>query len=94
MIGAFNAEVDLARSKIRRGSYDTAINKLEKSVTALEKLAETVNVLISPQYLQAKEEELEIRACARRWWCAVPSGRSAGGWRSGCPGKSIRWCCE
>lgn len=60
MIGAFNAEVDLARSKMRHGSYDTAITKLEKSVKALEKLAETVNVLISPQYLQAKEEELEI----------------------------------
>jgi len=60
MIGAFNAEVDLARSKMRHGSYDTAINKLEKSVKALEKLAETVNVLISPQYLQAKEEELQI----------------------------------
>lgn len=60
MIGAFNAEVDLARSKMRHGSYDTAITKLEKSVKALEKLAETVNVLISPQYLQAKEEELQI----------------------------------
>ncbi|WP_372988281.1 DUF4041 domain-containing protein [Marinobacter sp.] len=60
MIGAFNAEVDLARSKMRHGSYDTAINKLEKSVKALEKLAETVNVLISPRYLQAKEEELQI----------------------------------
>lgn len=60
MIGALNAEVDMARSKMRHGSFDTAINKLEASVKALEKLAETVHIKISPEYLLAKEEELKI----------------------------------
>jgi Meiotically Up-regulated Gene 113 (MUG113) protein/uncharacterized protein DUF4041 len=60
MVGALNAEVDMARSKMRHGSFDTAINKLEASVKALEKLAETVHVEISPEYLLAKEEELKI----------------------------------
>lgn len=60
MIGALNAEVEMARSKMRHGSFDTAINKLEASVKALEKLAETVRIRISPEYLLAKEEELRI----------------------------------
>ena len=60
MISAFNAEFDMIRDKMRHSSFDTAINKLEASVKALEKLAETVRVLISPEYLSAKEEELQI----------------------------------
>jgi len=60
MISAFNAEFDMARSKMRHGSYDAAIKKLNASTKALEKLAETVNVIISSEYLSTKEEELEI----------------------------------
>jgi hypothetical protein len=60
MIGAFNAEFDMARDKMRHSSYDAAINKLRTSKKALEKLAETVNVLISSEYLSTKEEELRI----------------------------------
>jgi hypothetical protein len=60
MIGAFNAEFDMTRDKMRHSSYDTAINKLRTSIRALEKLAETVNVMISSEYLSAKEEELRI----------------------------------
>jgi len=60
MISAFNAEFDMARDKMRHGSYATAIKKLRASVKALEKLAETVNVMISSEYLSTKEEELEL----------------------------------
>ena len=60
MINAFNAEFDMARNKMRHGSYDTAINKLRTSIKALEKLADTVNVRISSEYLSTKEEELKI----------------------------------
>jgi hypothetical protein len=60
MISAFNAEFDMAREKMRHGSYDVAVKKLRSSVSALEKLAETVQVLISQEYLAAKEEELQI----------------------------------
>lgn len=60
MIGALNAEVDMARSKMRHGTFDAAIKKFEASVKALEKLADTVDVRISPEYLWAKEEELKI----------------------------------
>lgn len=59
MISAFNAEFDMARGKMRHGSYDAAVKKLRASVKALEKSAETVNVMISPKYLFAKEEELK-----------------------------------
>lgn len=60
MISAFNAEFDMARNKMRHSSYDAAINKLRDSMKALEKLAETVNVMISSKYLSMKEEELKI----------------------------------
>lgn len=60
MISAFNAEFDMARDKMRHGSYDAAIKKLRASIKALEKLAETVNVMISSEYLSTKEEELKI----------------------------------
>ncbi len=60
MISAFNAEFDMARDKMRHNSFDAAINKLDSSVNALEKLGETVNVMISSEYLASKEEELEI----------------------------------
>lgn len=60
MIGAFNAEFDMTRDKMRHSSYDVALNKLRASTKALEKLAETVNVEISAEYLSAKEEELKI----------------------------------
>lgn len=60
MISAFNSEFDLARSKMRYGGYDTAINKLFASVKSLEKLAATVNVEISREYLNLKEKELKI----------------------------------
>lgn len=60
MISAFNAEVDMARDKMRHGSYDIAINKLNKSIQGLEKLAETVNVMISSEYISIKEKELKI----------------------------------
>jgi len=60
MVSAFNAEFDMARDKMRHGSYDAAINKLSASIKALEKLAETVNVMISLDYETMKEEELEI----------------------------------
>lgn len=60
MISAFNSEFDMTRDKMRHGSYDTAIRKLRASIKALEKLAETVNVKISLEYLSSKEEELKI----------------------------------
>jgi len=60
MISAFNAEFDMARAKMRHGSYDAAINKLSASIKALEKLAETVNVMISLEYETMKEDELNI----------------------------------
>lgn len=60
MIGAFNAEFDMARDKMRHSSYDAAIKKLRASTKALEKLAETVNVRISSEYLSMKEDELKI----------------------------------
>lgn len=60
MISAFNAEFDMARDKMRHSSYDAAIKKLRASMKALEKLAETVNVMISSEYLSTKEEELKI----------------------------------
>jgi len=60
MISAFNAEFDMARDRMRHGSYNAAINKLRASIKALEKLAETVNVMISSEYLSMKEEELKI----------------------------------
>jgi len=60
MISAFNAEFDMARDKMRHSSYDAAIKKLRASIKALEKLAETVNVMISSEYLSTKEEELKI----------------------------------
>lgn len=60
MISAFNAEFDMARDKMRHGSYDAAINKLRVSIQTLEKLAETVNVRISSEYLSTKEKELKI----------------------------------
>lgn len=60
MISAFNAEFDMARDKMRHGSYDVALKKLRASINALEKLAETVNVMISSEYLSTKEEELKI----------------------------------
>ena len=60
MISAFNAEFDMARDKMRHNSFDAAIKKFDASVNALEKLAETVNVMISPEYLAAKEQELGI----------------------------------
>lgn len=60
MISAFNAEFDMARDKMRHSSYDAAINKLRASMKALEKLAETVKVMISSEYLSTKEEELKI----------------------------------
>lgn len=60
MINAFNAEFDMARDKMRHGSYDAAIKKLRASIKALEKLAETVNVEISSEYRSTKEEELKI----------------------------------
>ena len=60
MISAFNAEFDMAKDKMRHASYDTAIKKLKASIKALEKLAETVNVMISSEYFLAKEEELKI----------------------------------
>lgn len=60
MIGAFNAEFEMAREKMKHGSYDVAINKLRASVKALEKLAETVNVEISHEYLSLKEKELKV----------------------------------
>lgn len=60
MISAFNAEFDMVRDKMRHGSYDVAIKKLKASIKALEKLGETVNVMISSEYLSTKEEELKI----------------------------------
>lgn len=60
MISAFNAEFDMARDKMRHNSYDVAINKLRASIKSLEKLAETVNVIISSEYLSSKEKELKI----------------------------------
>ncbi len=60
MISALNAEFDMARDKMRHGSYDTAINKLRASIKSLEELAATVNVKISSEYLSTKEEELKI----------------------------------
>ncbi|MDT8375861.1 MAG: DUF4041 domain-containing protein [Mariprofundaceae bacterium] len=60
MISAFNSEFDMVRDKMRHGSYDAAVNKLFASTKALEKLAETVNVMISSEYLSTKEEELKI----------------------------------
>lgn len=60
MISAFNAEFDMARDKMRHSSYDAAIKKLRASTKSLEKLAETVNVRISSEYLSIKEEELRI----------------------------------
>jgi T5orf172 domain/Domain of unknown function (DUF4041) len=60
MISAFNAEFDMVRDKMRHGNYDAAIKKLRASIKALEKLAETVNVMISSEYLSTKEEELKI----------------------------------
>lgn len=60
MISAFNAEFDMVRDKMRHGSYDAATNKLRASIKALGKLAKTVNVVISSEYLSTKEEELKI----------------------------------
>jgi len=60
MVSAFNAEFDMLKDKLRHGSYDAAIKKLNASIKALEKLAETVNVTISSEYLSAKEVELKI----------------------------------
>lgn len=60
MIGAFNAEFDMAKQKMKHGTYSVAINKLRASIKALEKLAETVKVEISHEYLSLKEKELKI----------------------------------
>ncbi len=60
MISAFNAEFDMARNKMLLGSYDVARKKLRASINGLETLAETVNVVISSEYLSSKEEELKI----------------------------------
>jgi hypothetical protein len=60
MISAFNAEFDMAKGQMSHSSYDAAIKKLRASIKSLEKLAETVNVKISSEYLSTKEEELKI----------------------------------
>ncbi|MDO6746177.1 DUF4041 domain-containing protein [Gilvimarinus sp. 1_MG-2023] len=60
LIGAFNAEFDIIRSKMRHSTGQAAIKKLESSLKALEKLAETVNVRISPEYILLKEKEINV----------------------------------
>lgn len=60
MINAFNAEFDMARDKMRHNSFEAAQRKIYSSVTALEKLAQTVNVVVSTEYLALKEDELRI----------------------------------
>ena len=60
MISAFNAEFDMIREKMRYSNYDSTIKKLGSSLNSLERLAETVNVVISQDYLSSKEKELKI----------------------------------
>jgi hypothetical protein len=60
LLKAFNAEFDVIRKQMRHSSYDTAINKLYRLEEQLEKLGETANVAISPEYFNLKLKELDV----------------------------------
>ncbi|MBO1255865.1 DUF4041 domain-containing protein [Alteromonas sp. 5E99-2] len=60
LLKAFNAEFDVIRKQMRHSSYDIAINKLYRLEEQLEKLGETANVAISPEYFNLKLQELDV----------------------------------
>ncbi len=60
LLKAFNAEFEAIRKAMRVKTYDTAVQKIRRSMEQLAKLGETTNVSIAYDYYRLKIEELTI----------------------------------
>ncbi|MCU1452494.1 MAG: putative helicase [Acidimicrobiales bacterium] len=62
MLRAYNAEADNCVRSLRAGNVLTAKKRLEGSVTSIAKLGSMMEMTISPQYHELRNEELELTA--------------------------------
>lgn len=62
MLRAYNAEADNCVRSLRAGNVTTALGRLERAMTAIEKLGTLMEIRINPDYHQVRVEELELTA--------------------------------
>lgn len=62
MLRAYNAEADNCVRSLRSGNVTTALGRLERAMTAIEKLGALMEIRINPDYHQVRVEELELTA--------------------------------
>lgn len=62
MLRAYNAEADNCVRSLRNGNISTAKKRLEKAMTAIEKLGVIMEMRVNPDYHQMRVEELELTA--------------------------------
>lgn len=60
LLRAFNGECDELVGKVKYNNLDSALKRMESSVSAISKLGSIMNVAITPKYLTAKETELKL----------------------------------
>lgn len=62
MLRAFNAEAESAVRSLKPYKLDNAIDRLNKVAETIARLGKTMNIRISPTYLQLRRHELEVTA--------------------------------
>nr|WP_216094315.1 DUF4041 domain-containing protein [Jiangella alba] len=62
MLRAYNAEADNCVRSLRSGNISTAKRRLEKAMTAIERLGAVMEMRINPDYHQLRVQELELTA--------------------------------
>lgn len=62
VLRAYNAEADNAVRSLRAGNLATAIQRLDASVTTIERLGAMMELRIAPEYHALRLEELELQA--------------------------------
>lgn len=62
MLRAFNAEADNLVRGMKPFKLDSALDRLEKTSDAIERLGKTMNIRVSPAYYQLRIRELELTA--------------------------------
>lgn len=62
MLRAYNAEADNCVRSLRSGNVRTAVARLERAMTAIERLGAIMEMRVNPDYHQVRVEELELTA--------------------------------
>lgn len=60
MLRAFNGECDSAVAKVRWNNVETMLMRAEKAAEAINKLGESMKILISPHYVTLKLKEIRL----------------------------------